>query len=69
MKEIKFEGHKLRAEIGQLENGEETLRLTSGETELPGGVHGENDEMDKLINKYIGEEDEENEENDEAMKE
>lgn len=62
VKEIQFEGHKLRAEISQLENGDESLRLTSenGE-EMPGGVHGENDPMEELINKYIGEDEQEEE--------
>ena len=64
VKEIKFEGHKLRAEISQLENGDETLRLTSLKDgkEMPGGVHGKEDPMEDLINKYIGEEGEEDEE-------
>ena len=34
------------------------MTAENGDEELPGGVHGQNDEMDKLINKYIGEEDE-----------
>ena len=67
VKEIKFEGHKLRAEISQLENGDETLRLTSEKDgkEMPGGVHGKDDPMEELINKYLGEDDEEEENHDE----
>jgi hypothetical protein len=44
-------------------DGEERLRLTSekGGKEMPGGVHGKNDPMEDLINKYLGEEDEDEE--------
>jgi len=58
IKELKFEGHKLRAEIGELENGDETIRLTAENGgELPGGIHGKNDPMDALINKYLEDDD------------
>lgn len=54
--EVTFEGHKLRTEVGELENGEEILRITSEKGDLPGGVHGANDPMEALISKYVDEE-------------